>query len=587
MISRLTLRAWLALAILLMCTAALTGTALYLLGWTDSHYARSLTDDLRRESRAVAGFAATASDADLPALVRRAGRDLASRITIIRADGVVLADSQRDFRQMASHADRPEVRQALVTGFGVATRTSDTLGAGMLYVATSYRHANETRVSRVARPLASVRAARAAIQRVFLLAALAALLLAALVAPWLAARVTASIEEISRASGRLAAGDLAARARLSGARPCEVQSLAEHFNEAAARLQAGIAAISEQRARLETLFDRALDGLVLVGPDERIIAVNPAARGMLRLEDGEIAGRTLIEATLNHDLAGLVERVLRTREPAALEVTTDRGEGPEALIHAYVDPIPEPDGGQDALIVLHDVTAARRTESVRRDFVANVSHELRTPLASIRAMAETIGLRREADPDVVEELSASIVRETDRLNLLASDLLALAQAESGRRELSPEQLSLADLARDVLDRAAPAAARKSIELACEVSADETLRADRASLYQVLLNLVDNAISYTPQGGRVAVSASREGGTLAIRVSDNGIGIPEAHLPRVFERFYRVDRARSRESGGTGLGLSIVKHLTELLGGSVSVTSRVGEGSTFTVTLPSA
>lgn len=580
----LSLRWRLAAAFLIIIALLVSLVGLYLLEWTEAHYLRSISDDLRRESKAVASFVQDAPPRDVPELVARAGRDLGHRITIIKPDGTVIADSEHDFRQMPNHADRPEVRQALATGSGDATRYSTTLKTRMLYVATTYGPADKPAgLVRIAEPLSALREVMSTIQRTFLLAALAAVLLAAILSLKLASGITAPIESIASAARKLAGGDLSARTPVSEKAAGEVKALASTFNHMAEQLQSTVMEITEQKARIQAIFERTDDGLVLIGHDGKIQMVNPATCRMIGVDCANAVGKTVIEGTLSHDLSGLVDRVVSNQEPAALDVVLPTDD--ETTVHAYVAPISSPDGSANVLVVLHDVTAIKRIDAIRRDFVANVSHELRTPLASIKAMAETIVLRHEADPSVAEQLAASIVQEADRMALLAQDLLELVKAESGRRELNPEDTNIRELVDDVFARLRIAAERKSISLVSQVAEGEVVRVDRDSVLQVLVNLVDNAVSYTGNGGTVTASSRLEDGRVAISVEDTGIGIPSEDLPRIFERFYRVDKARSRESGGTGLGLSIVKHLTELLGGNVSVTSEIGRGSTFTVTLP--
>ncbi len=563
-------------------------TGWYLLHWTETHYTAVLTDELLRDGRAIGSMIKDVPPQELPALITQTGCDLGRRITIISHNGRVTADSEGDYRQMLGHADRPEVRQALVSGHGSSERTSSTLRTRMLYVATRYGPENHAvGVVRIAEPLSSVRLATTAIQRTFLLAGLAAFALAALLAVWLASNITAPIQSVASAARRLAAGDLSARAAAIGNPAPEVSALAELFNDMAGQLQTTIEEITEQTARMQTLFERVADGLMLVGPDARIQMINPAACRMLSIDGEHVAGKTVIEGTLSHDLSGLVDRVLRLGEPGALDITLPAPDNTETALQAYAEPVPRADGSGDALVLLRDVTSWRRLEAVRRDFVANVSHELRTPLASMRAMAETIQLHPEAGPDIVTGLVQSIVQETDRLNLLASDLLELAETESGQREATPEETALSELVDEVFDTVRPMAERKGIEMVSLVRTGERLVVDRGGLSRILVNLVSNAVSYTPQGGHVTLSTIRQNDGMALNIEDNGIGIPSECLPRVFERFYRVDRARSRESGGTGLGLSIVKHLTELLGGSVSVVSEPGKGTVFTLVLPSS
>jgi len=579
----LSLRWRLAGAFFLIILALVSSVGLYLLEWTERYYVRTVSDDLRRESRAVAALARSVSRPDLPKVVARMGRELGHRITIIEADGTVIADSEGDYRRMPNHSDRPEFREALATGYGTATRYSATLKTDMLYVATRSGPDDGIGVVRAAEPLSGLREVMSKIRRTFLLAGLIAIFIAALFSVKLASGVTTPVESIASAARRLSQGDLEARAPAPDRPSDEMGALALTFNSMAGQLQTVIGEITEQKARMQAIFDLTDDGLVLIGPDGGIRMVNPAACRMLGIACEDAVGKTVIEGTLSHDLAGLVDRVTRTQEPGALDITLSGRD--ERAVHAYVTPIARVEGQTGALVVLHDMTASRQLDAVRRDFVANVSHELMTPLAAIKAMAETILLRHRDDPSVGPRFAESIVQEADRMALLADDLLNLAAIESGQRALRPGIVNLRALVDDVLDRLRAGAEKKSVSLIAEVAEDSTVHADPDALTQILLNLVDNAVKYSHEGGEVVISAERGEDGVVIRVADNGIGIPEEHLPRIFERFYRVDKARSRQSGGTGLGLSIVKHLLDLIGGSVSVTSELGKGTTFEVRLP--
>jgi len=562
-------------------------TGLYFLEWTESYYTRTATDDLRRESRAMAAVVASTPEY-LPAVVDRMGRDLSHRITIIRADGEVLADSSHDYRRMSNHANRPEVREALDYGVGQSTRFSATLKTRMLYVASAYGPKDRPAgVARVARSLSGLDGVMRAIQRTFLTAGLVAIAVAALLSVKIASSITQPISSIAEAARGLEHGDLGVRVPPLPPTARELTELAATFNRTAQRLQINIDEMNRQSARMQAVFDHTDNGLILVDTESRVHMINPAACRIVNAECPWIVGKTLIEGTLSHDLAGLVERVCRTQEPAALDVdlSSEDTRGVQSAVHAYVAPIPRADGEIDVLVVLHDVTSIRELEAIRRDFVANVSHELRTPLASIKAMAETIILRQAGDPGAVRGFAQSIVQEADRMTLLAEDLLDLTKIESQRRDVNVELLKPGEIAGEVIERLAGSAEKKSIALTNEIPSETRVEADRDSLAQVLVNLVDNAIKYTHEGGSVNVRADRTSGHTAIRVVDNGMGIPSMDLPRVFERFYRVDKARSRESGGTGLGLAIVKHLCEQMGGSVSVKSEVGKGSTFSILLP--
>lgn len=337
-----------------------------------------------------------------------------------------------------------------------------------------------------------------------------------------------------------------------------------------------------EKTKLRTILDKTDDGLMVVDHDARIQLANLPAMKLLNAEPDSVRGKTIIESTLNHDFSELVGRVLKTRVPASLQIQLSHPQ--DTHLNVYAASLERPDGPPGALVVMHDLTPAMRIDSVRRDFVANVSHEFRTPLATIKAMAETIVLRGRKAPETAEEFATKIMAEVDRLAALSEDLLDLAQIEAGRRSVRMEEFALDEVVGRVAFDFRPRAEYKAIELSSDVPDGLRVSADRDAVYQILANLVDNAVRYTRPGGSVSISVSEGVGGVSVKVSDTGIGIPEAELPRIFERFYRVDKARSRESGGTGLGLSIVKHLVEAHDSRIEVQSVPGEGSAFTFTL---
>lgn len=343
-----------------------------------------------------------------------------------------------------------------------------------------------------------------------------------------------------------------------------------------------IDALNAEKDRIRMILDKTDDGLMVVDGDARVQMSNLAASGLLGIEPEDIRGKTIIESTLNHDFSELVGRVLKTGTPGSLEIRLAAPK--DAYINVYAAPLERPAG---ALIAMHDLTAAMRIDAVRRDFVANVSHEFRNPLASIKAMAETIAVRGQGDPNAAADFAKKIVAEADRLAALSDDLLDLAKIEAGRRPVRMEDFPLSETVARIVGDFGAKAEYKTITLVAEVPEGIRVSADRDAVHQILANLTDNAVRYTRPGGEVSISAANDGDRVSVRVSDTGIGIPDEELPRIFERFYRVDKARSRESGGTGLGLSIVKHLVEAHAGRIEVRSTLGEGSTFVFTLPSA
>ncbi len=338
------------------------------------------------------------------------------------------------------------------------------------------------------------------------------------------------------------------------------------------------------RAHLTTILSNMMEGVIAVDTNGRVLFLNQALARIFDISVAPVRGRHLLEVLRQNQVNLLIQNVLQDQKPRTDEIRTFNPD--EHLFEAIAVPLIDNERHVGALLVLHEITKVRRLEQVRRDFIANVSHELRTPLASIKGFAETLRDGALEDPAVAKEFLRSIEKQTDNMTALVEDLLDLSAIESGQRVPYIESLALHDLVNDVVKGLKPIADKKKIVIESSIPADlPALSVDRGHMKQVLANLLDNAIKFNHEGGRVQIVATPEAQWIQVRVSDSGVGIPAQDLPRIFERFYRVDKARSRAMGGTGLGLSIVKHLIEANGGHVSVDSSVGKGSMFTVTLP--
>jgi two-component system phosphate regulon sensor histidine kinase PhoR len=565
--------------------AAVSVLGLYLSRWTEESYVSSLRSELLSESR----FVGNVTEKTLPkgpaavdALAREMGHDLGCRVTLIARDGSVLGESEHSAAGMDRHNRRPEFIQAVSKGSGWSIRYSHTLGARQLYVATSFGdREHPTGVARLSQSLSRIDHEVGRIHQVFFLSALAVFVLAAIIGIKISANIAGPISQMSKIAGKYAEGDLWHRLKVKDKPGDEIDDLARALNNMAFELKSMMNQFKEEKLKLETILAKTDDGLIVVDSQAKVQMINPAAARILGTHPNEADSKTVIESTLNHDLSELANRVLKTGQPSTLEIRL--ADSRQTCLNVYVAPL-EKDGPWGALIVMHDLTAARHMDSVRRDFVANVSHELRTPLASVRAMAETIALRGRSNPKISQEYSEKIVLEVDRLTAISEDLLDLAKIESGQMEIRREEFSIAQIADDAALEFMPAANKKGVRLESRVDSGITVSADMDAVRQILVNLVDNAVKYTPSGGSVYISAKKENKLACVQVTDTGIGIPHEDISRIFERFYRVDKARSRESGGTGLGLSIVKHLVESHGGNVSVKSGAS-GSTFTFTLP--
>ncbi len=559
----------------------------YLSVWTENSYVSSLRTELVAESRLTGRLSANLAPSGMKAidpLAKQIGNDLGRRITIIRADGTVLGDSHHDPSTMESHSNRFEFQRALKYGTGWTIRDSSTLKSRMLYVATRFGDGTHiTGVARVAESLSMLDVQRSKIHRAFFIAALIAFVVAAVTGAKVSSNITRPILAMNAIARKFAKGDLKHRVEVNDKPGDEIDELAGTLNVMAYELRTMMSELAEEKTMLGAILSKTDSGLMVVDNHSRIRMLNPAAAQMLGVTPSQVQSKTLIEGILNHDLSELVNRVLRTGKPASLEIEFAIPD--QTFLNVYATPLENQDGPNGAVIVMHDMTSTKRIDSVRRDFIANVSHELRTPLASIKAMAETIVLRGRKDPEMALKFAENITGQADRLAALSEDLLDLSKIEAGQTAVHKENLTVADMVVKMITEFTPVSARRNIELASIVPGGLGVYADSDAVCQILTNLIDNAIKYTPDGGKVTVSAVQAGNRAAISISDTGIGIPKEDQSRIFERFYRVDKARSRESGGTGLGLSIVRHLVESHGGRVTVQSTPGEGSTFTFTLP--
>jgi two-component system phosphate regulon sensor histidine kinase PhoR len=553
----------------------------------DGHQRRQIADSVQRRAvltrDALRGRAGEGDEA-LQQLVQRLAEDAGARVTLIGADGRVRADSARDPGGMDNHGDRPEVLQAREHGVGVAARDSQTLGQRMLYVAVRADDLGpDVAFVRAALPMDTVEDQVRSLDRIVWAAAGGAGVAALAVAFWLARRTVRPLAELTDAARLIAAGGYGHKVYAAG--PDEIGALARTFNRMSARLAAQFAQLEEDRQQLRAILSGMVEGVVALGPDERILFVNDRAARLLELQAQAAVGRRLWEVVRVRGLQDMVRRAMAGPEPHQEELRWNSPSLRSLTVHAA-----RLASGGGAVLVLHDTTDLRRLERVRQDFVANVSHELKTPLSVIKACVETLLDGAADDPAHRDRFLERIGDQADRLYALILDLLSLARIESGEEAFELRAVPLGPAVAECLERhRARAGAKGQLLLAEPPPGADGLAAhvDEEALGQILDNLVDNAVKYTPDGSRITVRWRDEGEQVRLEVEDNGPGIPEADLPRIFERFYRVDKARSREMGSTGLGLAIVKHLTQAMKGGVRAASRVGYGTTFVVSLPRA
>ncbi len=520
----------------------------------------------------------------LDRVVDEAARESAGRrFTIVAPDGHVLADSAASGAELAgleNHAHRPEIAQAIAAGRGTSVRHSATVGDDLIYVAVAIRRGGRLLgVSRVARPVARVEQEVGRLRRSIGWALAIAFLLTAVLALSLSASLAGPLREIMDSARLFAAGDLSARSRVD--RSDEMGELAQILNRSADQLQARLTEVAQERARAGAILSSMDEGLLAVDHRGTVLLANDRLCRALSLRNP--AGRHYLEALRQREVAALVDDVLRTGERRQAELHVHHVRRSYALAGG---PFPGAEGApHGAVLTFHDITDRRRVEQIRRDFVANASHELRTPLTSIRGFVEALEDGALHEPENAQRFLGKIRLHAERMAALVADLLELSRLESGERPARAEVLAPMEIVEDVVAALSDLAAAGQITLSARDEGAPELETDGERLRGILENIVENAVKYTPPGGKVEVTVRSGNGGAEIVVEDDGPGIPAEHLPRIFERFYRVDKARSRAVGGTGLGLSIVRHLAESIGARVSVTSEVGAGSRFMVEVP--
>jgi two-component system phosphate regulon sensor histidine kinase PhoR len=527
---------------------------------------------------------AAPGDPGLQGRAQRYARILGARVTLIGVDGRVLAESDREsVREMENHAGRPEVRQALAGAVGSDVRRSATLGRDLLYVAVPLEHQGRGRaVLRLALPTHDVEAARALVRRTVVGGALLAVAVAVVIGLFVSRRVTRPLRGMEAAARRMAEGDLRQSVPVAGSD--EIAALGVALNRTAVALREKIGRLGDEQAKVRTILDGMTEGVVALDDRGRLLLLNPAAREMFGVETGTAEGRLFLEVIRQKGLLDLVEEVRASGETARHEL--ELGPPVNRVVAARGAPLGLGGDARGVLLVLHDVTELRRLERVRSEFVANVSHELRTPLTCIKGYLETLLDGALDDPAHARRFLEVAGTHAARLDRLIDDLLELSNIESGRVRLVPVRLELGDVVTGVAAMFERRIAQNHQTLEGAVPPGLAVRADRDRLVQILVNLVDNAVKFTPEGGRVRIEAGPgPPGRVEVRVRDTGVGIPSTDLPRITERFYRVDRTRSRELGGTGLGLAIVKHLVQAHGGELRIDSTLGRGTTVSFTLP--
>jgi len=525
------------------------------------------------------------SPIDFQELASKIGNTLGLRATIIALNGKVLGDTDLTREQVFSvenHANRPEIKDALKKGLGVSKRFSYTVKKDMLYTAIPFGKEGTRGILRFSVSLRAIEILQAKMRKVVGVSIVGILILILGLTFLVSVFVSRPLSEMSTIAKAMSEGDFSKKASIHSRD--EIGELARSLNSMSEEIKDQIEKINSERAKLDLVLSSMFEGVIVTDEKEKIILMNASLRKLFFV-DSNPEGKKPLEVIRNTAVGEMVDRILTGKQHLITEeIAVNIPE--EKVLKVNGVPIMRNNKLEGAILVFHDITELRRLEKIRQDFVANVSHELRTPISSIKGYAETLLEGALEDKDNAKEFINIIYQDSNRLANLINDLLDLSKIESGKMRMLLVPLDTVPLIKRAVAVMENQARVKSIELKLDLpSGLPKINSDETRFSQVMINLIDNAIKYSPEGGSITISAKLVNNVLQIDISDTGIGISEKDLPRIFERFYRVDKARSRELGGTGLGLSIVKHIVQAHGGEVWVKSELGLGSTFSFTIP--
>ena len=573
-----------ALPYILLIVVILGGLSIYVVQFLQQSYLDSTRTRLLAETRALADQVSPVLKAGAPytqidTLTDAYAQLVQARATIILPDGVVVGESDYAYSQMENHASRPEFQQAMLGQEYSDMRYSSTLRTNLMYAAAPIEvDGRVVGVARLAVPLQDLQEEIQILRRTVWGASGVALVLAVLLAFFITRRTTHPLRELTRSVQELKPGETLSLA--AATRQDEIGRLSRAFEHLTAQLNQQIQDLRAERGKLAAVLVNMSDAILIVDGDGKVRLLNPAAMLLFNVEEAQALGASLVTVVRNHQFVELWRKCILSGEPqtAVFEI------GPEQRFIQAAAASLAPTIPDETLLVLHDLTRWRRLETVRRDFVSNVSHELRTPLASLKALAETLQEGALEDPPAARRFLQQMENEIDNLTQMVRELLELSRIESGRVPLERKWIAASDLVTPAVERMKLQAERAGLTLSLDCPADlPQVWVDRERIEQVLVNLLHNAIKFTPPGGTVQVQLGVENGRLLIAVRDSGVGIPQDALERIFERFYKADKARS--GGGTGLGLSIARHLIEAHGGRIWAESAPGAGSVFWIALP--
>lgn len=521
---------------------------------------------------------------DFRSFVNDASRELDTRITIIYEDGTVLADTHEDPAKMNNHLNRAEVIDAIRTDkMGTSIRYSNTVKADFLYVAIPAHIGNETWIIRVSKQLTEIRDMNQHILNVAVVSIFGTAVFALLMSIFVSKRITKPIDALTETANEIANGEFGRKIYIEA--NDQIGELAQSFNKMSQTLSSSMSELRQRNSELEAILNSMINGIIAVDQNKNIILINKFCFEILDLpQDYVVENESMYKIIRNEEIAQMVECAILEGQSQMKELNYVHN---EKILRIYVNPIIAATREiLGSIVVIQDVTQIRKLEQMRSDFVSNVSHELKTPLTSIRGFVDTLKNGAIHQPETAMRFLDIIDIESDRLYRLINDILLLSEIESMDREPEQTEVEVSSVIEEVVDILELRASDKGLKLITDFESSPVIHANRDRIKQMMINLVDNGIKYTEKG-EVRVKVGTQGSWVVITVSDTGIGFNESHKERLFERFYRVDKGRSRSQGGTGLGLSIVKHIVLLYKGKISVTSQPGKGTTFEILIPNA
>ncbi|MEF9933710.1 MAG: ATP-binding protein [Clostridium sp.] len=562
--------------ITIILTVGITGFILY--GYTKHAILETNKEALQSEVYITSEYIKEINIDNFSQIAKTINSKINRRITIVSKTGIVVGDSSVDFGSLDNHKDRKEIREAFKTGSSYVVRYSKTAKTDMCYYAKKVILDGEEYVIRLAVKLDAIKDLQSSYYKIILFTIIVGIIVSSVFMYIYISIITKPITRLKEMAETISKGNYNRRIKLRS--KDEIGKLASSFNLMAQSLEDTIANLTDKQGKLVSILSNSEDGIIVIDDSSRILMINPAAQTLFNLDE-TIIGKYFIEVIRNHD----IEKIIRDMPSGEEEITITYPEVRYLKIRA-TNAISYENGKEviGVLIMVQDITKVKKLEQMRSDFVANVSHELKTPLTSIKGFAET--LKHVEDKPTHDRFLDIINIEADRLTRLINDVLVLSEIENKDNINHDALINVKEASREVYDITKAIADKKNITLdfICSIK-DECIVGNRDKFKQMLINVIENGIKYTNDGGFVYIYLMKSGNNIVIKVKDNGIGIEKEHIERLFERFYRVDKDRSRTSGGTGLGLAIVKHIVMLFDGKIRVKSLVGRGTTFTITLP--